>query len=291
MEEVTPMARSTWLSILVLVVVASGGRAVIFLTIHDPVDDHILVDAVSGQKPVRALAAEIEALEKNLLANDKGKIEKLLGKSAAKPRGDYAMPLGQCRSYMISGLNFGAKEDKRHTAYYPVGDFAGIEVSYGFDGKSPQYAVLYFKVDDDFPKLKKVEEKPGDKPAGPKKAAPTRKHTIDMDHWNKMTEEMNKAQVAELFSVSAGDYAPGTEYLTRTWGWRRGSGGEVKETLEWRGEKGRIIVEFDEKGNYVTCEFYFPGRDPATNVADRLKWDREKFAKVKKYVEERMAAK
>jgi hypothetical protein len=61
--------------------------------------------------------------------------------------------------------------------------------------------------------------------------------------------------------------------------------------MEWRSEKGRVVVEFDEKGNFVTSAFYFPGRDPASNVAVRLKWDRERFDRVKKYVEERMAAK
>jgi hypothetical protein len=106
-----------------------------------------------------------------------------------------------------------------------------------------------------------------------------------------MNEGMNKEQLAELFSAPAGDYAPGTDYLTRSWGWRRGDHGKVHETLEWRSEKGRIVVEFDEKGNFVTSEFYYPGRDPVTNVAERLKWDRVKFEKVKKYVEERMAAK
>lgn len=65
----------------------------------------------------------------------------------------------------------------------------------------------------------------------------------------------------------------------------------MHETLEWRSEKGRIVVEFDEKGAFVTSEFYRPRRDPVTNVAERLKWDREKFDKVKKYVGERMAAK
>jgi hypothetical protein len=150
---------------------------------------------------------------------------------------------------------------------------------------------LYFRVDDAFPKLKKVEEA-ADKPFDPKKApAVTRKHTIDWEHWEAMKDGMNKEQIADLFSAPAGDYAPGTDYLTggSQGGWRRGGHGKVHETLEWRSEKGRIVVEFDEQGNYVTSEFYNPGRDPITNVAERLKWDREKFDKVKKYVEERRA--
>lgn len=102
---------------------------------------------------------------------------------------------------------------------------------------------------------------------------------------------MSKKQVAELFSAPAGDYAPGTEYLTRGWGWRRGGHGKVHETLEWRSEKVRIVVEFDELGNFITSEIYHPGRDPVTNVGERLKWDRAKFEKVKKYVKERMATK
>jgi hypothetical protein len=287
------MARNMWLSIIVLAAAASGSRAVIFVMIHDPMDDRALVDAVSGQKPVREFAAEIEALEKTLLANNKEKIEKLLGKPAPKPAKDHAMPVGQHRAFAISGLRYAdEKLNKDHTAYYPIGDFAGIEVRYGIDGTSPQFAVLYFKVDDAFPKLKKVEEKAIAKPADPKeRPAVIRKHTIDVDHWDKMKEGMNKEQLAELFSAPAGDYAPGTDYLTRSWGWRRGGHGKVHETLEWRSEKGRIVVEFDEKGNFVTSEFYYPGRDPVTNVAERLKWDRVSFEKVKKYVEERMAAK
>jgi hypothetical protein len=167
-----------------------------------------------------------------------------------------------------------------------------MEKPYSQKEPSPQFAVLYFKVDDAFPKLKKVEEKAIDKPADPKKGlAVIRKHTIDAEHWDKMKEGMDKEQIAELFSAPAGDYAPGTEYLTRRWGWRRGDGGKVHETLEWRSEKGRIVVELDDKGRFVTSEFYYPGRDPATNVAERLKLDRVKFNKVKKYVEERMATK
>lgn len=154
------MARSMWLSIVVLASVASGSHAIILLMIHDPVDDSALVDAVSGQKPVKELAAEIEALEKILLANDKDKIEKLIGNPAPKPEKDYAIPIGQHREFMISGIRYGdEKKNKDHTAYYPIDDFAGVEVSYGIDGTRPQFAVLYFKVDDAFPKLKKVEAK------------------------------------------------------------------------------------------------------------------------------------
>jgi hypothetical protein len=51
------MARSTWLSIIVLVAGASHCRAVIHVMIFDPVDDHDLVVAVSGQKPVKEFAA------------------------------------------------------------------------------------------------------------------------------------------------------------------------------------------------------------------------------------------
>ena len=287
------MARSMWLSVVVLAVVASESRAVIFLKIQDPVDDYELVDAVSDQKPVKKIAAAIEALEKTLLAKDKGKIEKLLGKPAPKPRKGYAIPVGQHRDFAISGMRYAdEKLNKDHTAYYPLGNFAGIEVRYGIDGTSPQFAVLYFKVDRAFPRLKKVKEKANPKPAKPKKRpAVIRKHTIDVGHWDKMKEGMNKQQIEKLFSAPAGDYAPGTDYLTRSWGWCRGGHGKVHETLEWRSEKGRIVVDFDEKGNFVASEFYYPGRDPATNVAERLKLDRVKFNKVKKYVEERMATK
>jgi hypothetical protein len=287
MEEATPMARSMWLSLIVLVVAASASRAVIFLIIDDPVDDYELVDAVSGQKPVKEFAAEIDALKRAVTVDDIDKIEKLFGKPARKPGKDYAMPVAQSRKFWISGIRYAdEKMNKDHTEFYPIGDFAGIEVWYGIDGKRPRFALFYFKMDETFPKLKKVEGKDAERPAS--KGAVTRKHTIDVEHWDKMKEGMNKEQIAELFSAPAGDYAPGTDYPTRSWGWRRGSDGKVAETLEWRSEKGRVVVEFDEKGNFVTSEFYFPGRDPVTNITERLKWDREKFDKVKKYVEERL---
>jgi hypothetical protein len=281
-KEGIPMARSMWLS-----------RAVIIENIDDRVDDSNLVDAVSGQKAVKAFAAEITALRKTLLSMNKEKIEELLGKPGPKPAKDYAIPVPQPRAFAMSGKRYAdEKLNKDHTAFYPVGDFAGIEVWYGIDGRSPQFAALYFKVDDAFPRLKVVEEKAADKPAKPAKApAVVRKHTIDVDHWNRMKAGMTREQLVALFSAPAGDHAPGTDYLTRAWGWRRGSDGKVQETLEWRSEKGRIVVEFDEKGNFVTSEFFYPGRDPVTNIAERLRWDREKFDKLKKYIEERQAAK
>ena len=288
------MARSMWLSAMMLAALVSGARATIEVKIEDRVDDDKLVDAVSGQKPVKEFAAEIEALEQTITANKRDKVEKLLGKPVEKPGKDFALPVAQHRMYSISGIRYAdEKKNKNHIEFYSVGDFAVIEVWYAIDGESPQFAVLYFKVDDTFPKLKKIEEKAYEKPAKLEKLAPavSRKHTIDVDHWDKMKRKMNKEQVAELFSVPAGDYAPGTDYLTRSWGWRRGEGGKSHETLEWRSEKGRIVVEFDEKGDYVFSEFYYPGRDPVTNVAERLKWDRAKFDKLKKYIEERTAEK
>jgi hypothetical protein len=276
-----------WLSVILLAAAAATSRAVIFLNLYDPVDDSALVSAVSGQKPVKEFAAQIEALENILLAKDKEEIEKLLGKPAAKQAKDYAMPVAQSRKFVISGL----RQRDEHHAFYPVGDFAGIEVHYANTTK-PEFTVLYFKVDGTFPKLKEVEEKGGNKPAKPPQPpAVLRKTTIDVDHWEKMKHGMNKDEIAKLFSAPAGDYAPGTDYLTRSWGWRRGRDGKVHETLEWRSEKGRIVVDFDKEGNYLTSEFYRPGRDPVTNVAERLKWDREKFDKVKKYVEKRLAEK
>src|SRR5262249_38819408 len=282
-QRATSMAKRIWLSLIVLAAAAWASRAGSIEIIHDPMDDSALIDAVSGQKPVKEFAAEIQALEKSLLKNDQEKIEKLLGKPAAKPKKEYAIPVGQHRMFLVSGLRSDdEKENKHHTEYYPIGDFAGIEVSYGINGTNPQFAVLYFKVDKAFPKLKEVEEKARDKPADPKKK-PTviRKHTIDVDHWDQMKEGMNKKQIAELFSAPAGDYAPGTSYLTQSWGWRRGRDSKVKETLEGGSEKRRIVVDFDEKGKFVTSEIYLPGRDPVTNIAERLKWDRENFATVK----------
>ena len=76
--------------------------------------------------------------------------------------------------------------------------------------QTPAVCPSYFKVDKTFPKLKKVEGKDGEKPA--KMGAVTRKHTIDVDHWNQMKVGMNKEQIAELFSAPSGSYALGHRF-------------------------------------------------------------------------------
>ncbi len=278
------------MSVIVLAAVASSSRAVVFLRIHDAVDDFVLVDAVSGQKPVKESAAKVRAIQKIVIANDVEKNEKLFGKPVRRHPDNYAMPVAQSRSFMISGIRYGDETmNKDHTDFHPIGDFAAIEIHYGIDGKSPSFALLYFKMDKAFPGLKKVEDKDAEKPA--KTGTTTRKNTIDIDHWNQIKQEMNKEKVAELFSTAAGDYAPGTDYLTRSSGSRHGGDGKVHETLEWRSANGRIVVEFDAKGKLVTSEYFKPGRDPVTNISERLKWDQERFDKVKKYIEDRIAAK
>ncbi len=91
------MARRMWLSLVVLAAAACVSRATIFVWIDDPIDDYALVDAVSGQKPVKEAAAEIAAWEDALLAKHKEGIEKLLGRPTPKPDKDYAIPVGQHR--------------------------------------------------------------------------------------------------------------------------------------------------------------------------------------------------
>jgi len=287
------MLRINCLSLLLLAAAGPKAYAVVTVIVLDSVDDSALVVAVSGQKPVREFAAEITAFREKLTASKKGHIEKLLGKPARRRDGDYAMPVAQPRSFSMSGLRHADEsENKDHSAFYPIGDSAGIEVWYKIDGESPVFALLYFRVDKAFPKLTEVKGKTTDKPAAPKKApAATRKHTIDQNHWDKLKEGMTKVEVAELFFAPAGDHAPGTDYFTNSWGWRGVGYGKAFETLEWRSEKGRVVVEFDEKGRFFASEFFLPGRDPVTNVADRLKWDREQFEKLKKYVEDRRSAK
>jgi len=286
------VARVIWPSVILVVVAGSEARAVVHVLILDPVDDSSLVAAVSGQKSVKEFAAEIDVFRRTLTAGKKGRIEALLGQPARRPDGDYAMPVAQPRGFLMSGVGHGDARDKDHTAFYPVGDFAGVEVWYGVDGETPAFAFLYFRVDKAFPRLREVKGAAGAPVAAPKQAPPpTRKHTIDQAHWDQLRGWMTKEHVAELFSAPAGDYAPGTEYLTRSWGRHGGGTGKAHETLEWRSEKVRIVVEFDAAGRFVGSEAFSPGRDPVTNVAERLNWDREKFDKLKKYVEERMAAK
>jgi hypothetical protein len=287
------MNRSMWLSVALLSVIVARAPADITMMIHDDVDDYALIRAVSGQKPVKDFCAEIDALDKLVCANNRQRIEKALGKPAPKPGKDYAMPVAQHRMFGLSGIRYAdEKMNKDHTEYYPIGDSAGIEVWYGINGESPQIALLYFKMNADFPQLKVVEDKNVKKSAKPEKPPlVTRKHTIDMEHWDMMKQGMTKEQIAELFSAPAGNYAPETEFPTERYGWCKGKDGKVHERLTWQSEKARIEVDFDVKGNFLTSEIYYPGRDPVTNIAERLKWDRVRFEKVRNVIEERLGGK
>ena len=62
------------------------------------------------------------------------------------------MPVAQPRGVALSGIDAGGRWNKSHTEFYPVGAF-GVEVWYGYDGKSPVAVFVYFKADPDFPKL------------------------------------------------------------------------------------------------------------------------------------------
>lgn len=53
----------------------------------------------------------------------------------------------------------------------------------------------------------------------------------------------------------------------------------------------RLCQSLVRWGKVEDSDFSKIGRDPVTNVAERLKWDREKFDKLKKYVNDRMAQK
>ena len=244
------MARRKWLSLVLLAAAGPEAHADVGVLIDDSVDDVALVVAVSGQKPIKEFAAEITAFRETLTASKEGRIEKLLGKPVPRRDGDYAMPVGQPRGFRMSGRFSADKaKNKHHTEFYPIGDFAGIEVWYGMDGESPVFALLYFRVDKTFPKLREVKEKGGDKSAAPKKAqAAAKKHTIDLDHWDKLNEGMSKAEVAELFSVPAGDYVPGTEYFTRSWGWRGVGSGKAVEDAGMAGREGADFGQVRREG-------------------------------------------
>jgi hypothetical protein len=284
------MTRSIWLSVALLAVIVACAPADVIMMIHDDVDDYALIRAVSGQKPVKDFCAEIDSLDRLVCANNREKIEKALGKPAERPGKGYAMPVAQHRMFALSGIRYAdEKLNRDHQEYYPIGDSGGIEVWYGINGESPQIALLYFKMDESFPKLKEVGDKGAKKPAKPPLV--TRKHAIDMEHWDMMKQGMNKEQIAELFLAPAGNYAPQTEYPTDRYGWRWGKDGKVHETLTWQSEKARIEVNFDVKGYFLTSEIYYPGRDPVTNIDDRLKWDRQRFDKVRNIIEERLKGK
>lgn len=66
------------------------------------------------------------------------------------------MPVAQPRGLALSGLRHAdPRMNKDHTEFYTIEDFAAIQVYYGLDGVSPGTILLYFRTDDEFPKLTK----------------------------------------------------------------------------------------------------------------------------------------
>jgi hypothetical protein len=148
------MYRAAGLSILVLAVFATSARSVITTFLCDEFDDFVLVLNAWDDKAVQAFHKEINELEARLLRYEEADIQTLFGRPVAMPPKTYAMPVAQAHSISMSGIrSFSPEDNKDHREFYVIQDFAGLEVWYGHDGKSPQVIILYFKVDKHFPRL------------------------------------------------------------------------------------------------------------------------------------------
>jgi hypothetical protein len=148
------MIRNMLVGVIVIGILASTAWAGIFMRFQDDFDDSSLVSAVSEQEPVKKFNEEINSFQKTLWPCKEKEIEKFLGKPVARPEKTYAMPVAEARAVLMSGIRYSEKKmNKNHIAFYPIDDFAGLDVWYGMDGESPEFAILYFKVDKTFPKL------------------------------------------------------------------------------------------------------------------------------------------
>lgn len=270
---------------LLLGIVHSLAFGIIVTILHDAVDDRWLILSVQGQDDVRKFNEELNKFQQTLWPFKEREIEDLLGKHTRR-EGAYAMPVAQARTIARSGLRYGdATLNKDHVASYAIGDYAGIDVWYGIDGETPHFALLYFKVDKTFPKLVKIEDK-----RKPQVPVVTKRNDIDYEHYGRLESGMSREKVIDVFSVPAGDYSPGTDYLSGEAAVIQGSF-VTHSTEEWRSDKGRAVIEFTFGKTVNKARFYKVGRDPVTNIAERLAWDRERFQTVVRHVEGLIRAK
>jgi hypothetical protein len=139
-----------------LLYLASGVHGVIIQYLPNDLDDRKLVGEVHDQEAVKAFRKELDEFVEMLSKHKQPALEKLLGKPAGRSPKGYALPVAQPRLIGRSGRRYAdEKLNKDHREFYPIEQFAGIEVWYGIDGKSPGLVLVRFKADKTFPKLTK----------------------------------------------------------------------------------------------------------------------------------------
>jgi hypothetical protein len=144
------MARA-FSAILALLVFTFSALASLEMTLVDDFDDYFLVRTVSDQKAVRLFRKDLDEFKEKLRKMQEVEIEKRLGGPVAWRKKTYALPVAQEREIALGGLRF--TDSKRHTSFYAVSHFGGVEVWYSHDGETPEAVIVYLKVDNYFPKL------------------------------------------------------------------------------------------------------------------------------------------
>lgn len=87
------------------------------------------------------LRTRIHSLEYNDITN-------AFGPKLEKQPNDCVLPSFVPTFFFLSGLI--VSNDQRHVDFYALGDVGSIQVFYGFDGKSIEYAAIYFRADEKF---------------------------------------------------------------------------------------------------------------------------------------------
>ena len=138
------MIRTMLAGVIVVATLASTACARITMIIPDLVDDDSLVEAVSGQEPVKKFRQQIDAFVAALCRCNEKEIERVLGKPIVQQRaspseqkefekdfeemlrgklrrpprlGTYAMPVAQPRRFTMSGLR---PAHPRRTIWSPI---------------------------------------------------------------------------------------------------------------------------------------------------------------------------
>jgi hypothetical protein len=111
---------------------------------------------VAKDSRVIKMREEVAKVAKSIEALKEPEIVKLLGKSIKMPENRLALSVGQDPILTLSGRRYrNPAQNKDHIDFYALGDYAGVEVYYDIDGRTPAAVVVYFAVDREFVRISK----------------------------------------------------------------------------------------------------------------------------------------
>jgi len=139
---------------------ATSAHAGVGGVLSDEFDDVDVVRKIQDNDArVKTLKADLDVVRKRLLRLKEHDFIALFGEKIDRPAKAYAFPCFEIRALVVGGIwTEDPEENHGHTDFHQVGDFAGVEVWYGIDGKTPFMAMFFFKTDAEFVAIKAADD-------------------------------------------------------------------------------------------------------------------------------------